>query len=190
MVSKNDQIQSIETAIHWIRGQRVMLDSDLAGIYRVTTKQLNQAVRRNADRFPEDFSFVLDREEDTHLRSQFVTSSSNQTHGGRRHLPRVFTEHGAIMLASILNSRIAIEASVRVVRAFVRLREMLMANKELALKFSELERRMDSHDKAIANLFQAIRQLIDPQTTQEKRELGFHIHETAPRYSFRKRRNR
>jgi len=186
MVSKTDQIQSIETAIHWIRGQRVMLDSDLAGIYGVTSKQLNQAVRRNTDRFPDDFSFVLDREEFVHLRSQFVTSKTGR--GGRRSLPRVFTEHGAIMLASLLNSPIAVEASVRVVRAFVRLREMLMANKELALKFSELERRMDSQDKSIANLFQAIRLLIDPKPTPQKHEVGFHIREAKPRYRIRRRK--
>ena len=163
----------IESAIRQIRGQKVMLDSDLARIYGVPTKQLNQQVRRNLNRFPNDFAFQLTRQELAFLRSQNVTSSS---YGGRRYLPYAFTERGAIMLASVLNSSIAIEASVRVVRAFIHLREMLASNKELARKFAELERRLDGHDEAIKNLFDAIRRLLDPETEVTcRREIGFHV---------------
>src|SRR5438128_10743162 len=113
---------SVESAIYLMRGQRVMLDSDLAAIYGTSTMRLNEQFRRNRKRFPEDFAFVLTREEFTNLLSQNAISRS---HGGRRKSPTVFTEHGAIMLAAVLNSYIAVQASVRVVRAFVRLREML-----------------------------------------------------------------
>jgi hypothetical protein len=180
------KISAIEGAIHLIRGERVMIDADLARIYQVTTKQLNQAVKRNPSRFPKDFAFVLTREELTNLRSQIVTSSLAK-HGGSRYLPFVFTEHGAIMLASLLNSEVAIDASIRVVRTFVRLREMLSANRELAAKLAQLERKLDGHDEAIGNLFAAIRQLIAPPTPS-KREIGFHVRETSPRYRTRRQR--
>jgi hypothetical protein len=183
MAAAAKKIQSLEGAIHLIRGQRVMLDSDLAAFYGVTVRRLNEQLRRNAGRFPDDFAFQLARKEVANLKSQFATSSS---HGGKRKLPWAFTEHGAIMLASVLNSETAVAASVRVVRAFVRLREMLLANRELAAKFSELELRLDGHDEAIANLFQAIRQLIEPPPPETKREIGFHVRETAPRYRTRK----
>src|SRR5437762_4026285 len=176
------KIANVEGAIHLVRGQRVMLDSDLAAIYGVTTKRLNEQVRRNISRFPEDFAFQLTAEELTNLRSQIATSSF---HGGRRYRPWVFTEHGAIMLASVLNSDIAVQASVRVVRAFVRLREMVAGNAGLAAKLVELERRLDSHDESIANLFQAIRQLLTPPT-KPKREIGFHVREDGTRYRIRK----
>ena len=184
---KARQIAPIENVIHWIRGQRVMLDADLAVYYGVTTKQLNQAVRRNLGRFPVDFAFPLERKEITNLRSQIVTSSS---HGGRRYLPWAFTEHGVIMLASILNSPVAVAVSVTIVRAFVRLREMMRTNSELAAKLSELEHRLGDHDEAIENLFQAIRQLLEPRQPEAERKIGFHARETAPRYSARKRKKR
>ena len=180
-----------EPAIQLVRGQRVMLDSDLATIYQVSTKRLNQQLRRNRSRFPADFAFQLTVEELTNLRLQFATSSltsqitTSKKHGGRRYLPWVFTEHGAIMLASILNSDVAVQASVRVVRAFVRLREMVAGNAGLAAKLAELERRLDSHDESIANLFQAIRQLLTPPT-KPKREIGFHVREDGTRYRIRK----
>jgi len=180
-----------EPAIQLVRGQRVMLDSDLAAIYQVSTKRLNQQLRRNRSRFPADFAFQLTVEELTNLRLQFATSSltsqitTSKKHGGRRYLPWVFTEHGAIMLASILNSDVAVQASVRVVRAFVRLREMVAGNAGLAAKLVELERRLDSHDESIANLFQAIRQLLTPPT-KPKREIGFHVREDGTRYRIRK----
>lgn len=171
----------IEEMIFLIRGQRVMLDSDLARVYGVTTKRLKEQFRRNIERFPKDFAFQLTRQELANLRSQIATSSS---HGGIRHLPVVFSEHGALMLASILNSDIAIGASIRVVRAFVWIREQLAANKELANKLSELESRLGEHDEAIANLFEAIRQLLNP-VEKSKREIGFHIRETSPAYRVR-----
>jgi phage regulator Rha-like protein len=176
------EIQTVENTIHLVGGQRVMLDSDLAAIYGVTTKRLNQQVRRNINRFPADFAFQLTAEEFTNLRSQFATSNK----GGRRYRPWAFTEHGAIMLASVLNSEIAVEASIRVVRAFVRLREIISANAELAAKFAQLEGRLDSHDEAIAQLFAAIRRLL-ARLPEKKREIGFHVRERAARYAARRK---
>ena len=178
------KIAQLESAIYLIRGQRVMFDSDLAAIYGVTTKRLNEQVRRNISRFPEDFAFQLTAEELTNLRSQIATSSF---HGGRRYRPWVFTEHGAIMLASVLNSDIAAQASVRVVRAFVRLREMVAANAQLAANLEELERRLDSHDEAIVDLFAALKQLLEPAEPPKKREIGFHVREKAARYRVQRR---
>jgi hypothetical protein len=178
-------VRVTEPAIHLIRGQRVMLDSDLAAIYQVTTKRLNEQLRRNRSRFPSDFAFKVDPQEVAHLRSQFATSN---THGGRRYLPWVFTEHGAIMLASVLNSDIAVQASVRVVRAFVRLREMVAGNAALAVKLAEIERRLDSNDESIANLFRVIRQLL-ASAEKSKREIGFHVREGNGKYRVRRRRS-
>jgi len=155
-----------------------MLDSDLAEIYGTSTMRLNEQHRRNRNRFPKDFAFQLTREEFMNLISQNAISRS---HGGRRKLPWVFTEYGAIMLASVLNTSVAIDASVRVVRAFVRLREMISTNAQLFNKFSELERRLDTHDAAIANLFEAIRHLLAP-LRERKREIGFHVRERGTRY--------
>ena len=184
IVTVQRKIANVEGAIHLIRGQRVMLDSDLAAIYGVTTKRLNEQLRRNRSRFPSDFAFQLTAEELTSLRSQIATSSF---HGGRRYRPWVFTEHGALMLASVLNSEIAVQASVRVVRAFVRLREMVAANAQLAAKLKELERRFDSHDQAIANLFAALKQLLEPSKPPKRREIGFHVRENPARYRVRQR---
>jgi hypothetical protein len=178
------KIANVEGAIHLVRGQRVMLDSDLAAIYGVTTKRLNEQLRRNRSRFPSDFAFQLTAEELTNLRSQIATSSF---HGGRRYRPWVFSEHGALMLASVLNSEIAVQASVRVVRAFVRLREMVAANTQLAAKLEELDRRFDSHDQAIANLFAALKQLLEPSEPTKRREIGFHVRESAARYRARQK---
>jgi ORF6N domain len=183
---KSSPPAQLESAIYLIRGQRVMLDSDLAAIYGVTTKQLNQQLKRNRKRFPEDFAFQLNNEEFASLRSQFATSSMRSQSvtskkGGRRYRPWAFTEHGAIMLASVLNSDIAAQASVRVVRAFVHLREMVAANAQLAIKLNDLERRLDSHDEAIVELFAALRRLLEPEV-KPKREIGFHVRERATRY--------
>ncbi|MGD0058839.1 MAG: ORF6N domain-containing protein [Verrucomicrobiia bacterium] len=177
-------VERIERMIYFIRGQKVMLDSDLAEIYGVTTKRLNEQVGRNADRFPPDFAFQLTRQEVANLRSQIATSKAGR--GGRRYQPWVFTEHGAIMLASVLNSPVAVEASVRVVRAFVRLREMLASNRELAQKLAELERKFEGHDDAIRDLFEAIRQLL-ASPEPKRRKIGFHVKETAGRYTVRRR---
>ena len=146
-----------------------MLDADLAELYGVETRRLNEQVSRNSERFPEDFMFQLTDEEFANLKSQFATSSW----GGRRKLPYVFTEHGAIMAASVLNSPRAIEISVHVVRAFVRLRELVAGNKELAQKLNQLERKVGAHDRAIAELINAIRQLMTPLDAGKKRPIGF-----------------
>jgi len=186
-------VERIEKLIYLIRGQKVMLDSDLAEIYGIPTHRLNEQVRRNLSRFPADFAFQLTRQEFTNLISQIAISSlksrrtfaGTRQHGGRRKLPYVFTEHGAIMLASVLNSPVAVEASVRVVRAFVRLREILSSNRELAQKLAELERKFEGHDAAIRNLFEAIRQLLTPPEPK-RRKIGFHVKETAARYAVRR----
>ena len=181
--------EGIQSLILTIRGHRVMLDSDLARIYGVTTGQLNQALKRNLKRFPADFAFQLERQEFAALISQSVISKTGR--GGRQKLPWVFTEHGAIMLASVLNGSTAVEASVRVVRAFIYLREQLLANRELARKFTELEKRLNGHDESIAALFEAIRRLLEPLSPgEEKREIGFHMREQAPPYRVKVHRRR
>jgi hypothetical protein len=165
----------LSTRIYFIRGYSVMLDRDLAKIYGTNTKQLNQQFKRNEARFPADFAFRLTSEELASLRSQVATS--NEGHGGSRYRPIVFTEHGAIMLASVLNSKVAVAASVNVVRAFVSMREAISRNKKLAEKFAEIEGRLDGHDETLVELFAAIRQLLDGPDEAEgpKREIGFHV---------------
>jgi hypothetical protein len=177
------QLTRIEALILTVRGLRVMLDSDLARVYGVTTGQLNQALRRNKERFPDDFAFQITRQEFATLISQSVISKIGR--GGRQKPPWVFTEHGALMLASVLNSSIAIDASVRVVRAFVLMREQLAAHKELSGKLSELESRVSGHDEAIQGLFEAIRRLLEPAPEEKPKEMGFHVRETAPPYRVR-----
>ena len=176
-------LRNIDNEIHLVRGQRVMLDSVLAEIYGVSTKRLNEQLKRNRKRFPADFAFQLTAQEFMNLKSQFATSSS---HGGKRKPPWVFTEHGAIMLASVLKSDIAIQASVRVVRAFVKLREMVAANAQLAAKLKELERGLDSHDEAIVDLFAALNRLLEPPE-KPKRKIGFHVRERSAPYRANKR---
>ncbi len=171
MTNKNTLViaTNIEAKILTIHGQKVMLDTDLAQLYGVETKRLNEQVRRNSGRFPKDFMFQLTAEELTNLKSQFATSSW----GGRRSLPLVFTEHGAIMAASVLNSPQAIEVSVHVVRAFVHMRELVFGHKELSRKLDELERKVSSHDQAIAGVIQAIRDLMTTPESKKKRPIGF-----------------
>ncbi|MCA1657885.1 MAG: ORF6N domain-containing protein [Verrucomicrobiaceae bacterium] len=178
------QLDKVESTIYLVRGQRVMLDADLAVIYGTSTMRLNEQFRRNRKRFPKDFAFQLTREEFTNLISQIAISKKGR--GGRRKLPWVFTEHGAIMLASVLNSEVAIQASVRVVRASIRLREMVAANAQLSSKLAELERRLDSHDEAIVDLFAALKRLLEPEA-KPKREIGFHVRERGARYRAKKR---
>jgi hypothetical protein len=149
-----------------------MLDNDLAALYGVSTKRFNEQIMRNKRRFPPDFMFKMTRGEYQNLRSQIATS--RQTHGGRRYLPNLFTEHGAIMAASVLNSLNAIEMSIFVVRAFVRLREILSTHRQLAAKLSELERKLSTHDEQIVVLFEAIRQLME-EPVPEKRRIGFGV---------------
>lgn len=174
-------VEWIEQAIYLIRGQRVMLDKDLAEIYGVPTKALNQAVKRNRERFPADFMFQLtqgETDESRHSRSQFVTLKRGQN---IKYLPYVFTEHGAIMLANVLNSSKAVRASIAVVRAFVRIRETLALHKKLAVKLSELERKIVNHDESIRTLFDAIRQLVMPPE-KPRRRIGFGAGERRARY--------
>ncbi len=167
-------IEHIEDQIHILRGKRVMLDADLAGLYGVTTRRLNEQVRRNADRFPADFAFQLTNQELAVLMSQNATSSdATHGHGGRRKRPWAFTEHGAIMAASVLNSPRAVEVSVFVVRAFVKLRELAVAHKEIGHKLDQLERKVAGHDQAIAGLINAIRGLMVPPQPKKKRPIGF-----------------
>ena len=163
-------IETVESAIHIVREQRVMTDSDLAKFYGVPTKVLNQAVRRNKHRFPEDFAFQITTAEFGSLRSQFVTS--NVGRGGRRFLPWVFTEHGVVMAASLLNSAVAIAASVEIVRAFVRMGKTLSGS-DLVSKLVDIERRLTGHDKNLSALFHAIKQLIESPKKSGK-EIGFH----------------
>jgi phage regulator Rha-like protein len=163
-------LERIERAIFSIRGEKVMLDSDLAELYGVETKALNQAVKRNLDRFPADFMFQLTAGDVFKLnRSQIVTGS--QKHRDPRFPPYAFTEHGALMLANVLNSERAAQTSVQVVRAFVRLRQMLASNAELARKLAALENKYDAQFKVV---FDAIRQLMSPPA-KPKREIGFHV---------------
>ena len=160
-------IEKVERAIIFMRGEKVILDSDLARLYGVSTARLNQQVNRNLDRFPGDFMFRLTAGEFKDLILQNATSKKGR--GGRRKLPYAFTEHGAIMAANILNSQRAVQASVQVVRAFIQLRRMLASNTELARKLDELEKKYDVQFKIV---FDAIRQLMSPPPTRTK-PIGF-----------------
>ncbi|MFA7270921.1 MAG: ORF6N domain-containing protein [Sterolibacterium sp.] len=183
MTPKKQALQPVETIASRIlvmRGQKVMIDADLAELYGVPTKRLNEQVRRNQDRFPADFIFELTADEFANLKSQFATSSW----GGRRKLPLAFTEHGAIMTATVLNSPRAVEMSVYVVRAFVRLREVLASHKELSKRLDDLEQTTEAlalrHDTFAHNtraqlkqVFEAIRELMAPPPAPPKRPIGF-----------------
>jgi len=155
-----------------LRGHKIILDAHLAELYGVSVKRLNEQIKRNARRFPPDFLFRLSRTEHENLRSQFATSSSS--HGGRRYLPHAFTEHGAVMAATVLNSRRAIEMSIFVVRAFVRMRMALATNQQIASKFAELEARLECHDADIEDLMSAIRELMNPPLAKRRR-IGFEL---------------
>jgi len=165
----------IENDIYIIRGQRVMLDEDLAEIYGIGTKVLNQAIRRNKGRFPEDFMFKLTIEEFANLRSQFVTSS----YGGRRYMPFVFTEHGAVMLASVLRSKRAVQMSIEVVKAFVRFRHVLTSQKNVEKQLTEIRsfmlKRFNKVDQEFKKVWNAIENLINPVEDQPKNPIGFKI---------------
>ncbi|MDP3938702.1 MAG: ORF6N domain-containing protein [Deltaproteobacteria bacterium] len=163
-------VERIESQILLIRGQRVLLDADLAKLYGVPTKVLNQAVKRNTERFPVDFAFRLTLKEAEIMRSQFVTASKRNV----RYRPYAFTEHGTIMAANVLNSCRAVEASVYVVRAFVRLRQVVAEHKELVHTLAELERRVGAHDAAIRELVGVIRRLAAPPPTPPRPRIGFH----------------
>jgi hypothetical protein len=172
-------LERIEGQIVALRGHRVMLDRDLAALYSVTTSNLNKAVNRNLDRFPEDFMFQLTVEEAQSSRFQFGILKRGQNY---KYLPYVFTEQGVAMLSGILRSHRAVQVNVAIMRAFVRLREALSLHKELAHKLAELERKIENHDAGIHSLFEAIRQLMAPPPEDPKKEIGFHIKEAAPPY--------
>jgi ORF6N domain len=174
-----NQIETITSAIRTVRGQKVLLDEDLARIYGVPTKALNRAVKRNLKRFPDDFMFQLTRSEFENLKYQFGTSSS---HGGRRKLPFAFTEKGAIMAANVLNSPDAVRMSVFVVRAFIKMRELLGGTKELARQLADLEKkltaRLDGHEIAIVEVLRRVMDVLDPPPPPPdppRRRIGFHV---------------
>jgi len=168
-------VAGIENQILLIRGQRVILDTDLALLYEVQTRALVQAVKRNLERFPPDFMFQLTNQELAGLRSQSVISNrgTGQGRGGRRTAPYAFTEQGVAMLSSVLHSDRAIAANVAIMRAFVRMREALATHKVLAGKLSELEQRIDSQDETIVEILGAIRQLMAPPPAPARRPIGF-----------------
>jgi hypothetical protein len=173
-------IERIEQKILYLRGQKVLLDRDLAALYGVETRVLNQALKRNADRFPDDFVFTLSRQEIGRI-SQSVTSSSRLKFSKQ---VRAFTEQGVAMLSSVLHSERAVKVNIAIMRAFVKLRETLETNRNLARKFAELEKRVGKHDEKIDAILEAIRQLMAPPT-KPHREIGFHVREKAPRYRTR-----
>ncbi|MGO9200971.1 MAG: ORF6N domain-containing protein [Limisphaerales bacterium] len=165
---------AIESRIHLIRETKVMLDADLAELYGVATKNLNKAVERNRERFPEDFMFQLSLREFAGLRFRFGTSKSR---GGRRYLPYAFTQEGIAMLSSVLRSPRAVAVNVEIMRAFVRMRRMLLSVDELARKVEALERKAVAHDQDLEAVFKALKQLIAPREAP-RREIGFHVQPT------------
>jgi hypothetical protein len=183
MAAKESMIpaERIESSIMLIREEKVILDEDLALLYGVSTKVLIQAVKRNKGRFPPDFMFQLNREEFASLRSQFVTSKLKRGRGGRRYPPYAFTEEGVAMLSSVLNSPRAIRVNIEIMRAFVRLRQMLATNADLERRLRELEKKYDSQFKMV---FDAIRQLMAPREGQRKK-IGFQLKEKRAAYRSR-----
>ncbi len=170
--SMNDVVvqEAVEQKIYLIRGRRAMLDEDLSKLYGVSTKRLNEQVKRNAKRFPPDFMFPLKKQEVVNLRSQIATSRW----GGRRYIFNAFTEQGIAMLSSVLNSERAIQVNIIIMRVFVKLRELVATHKEILNKLNELETKVGKHDEQIAAIFQVIRQLVEPQPQKPKRRMGFH----------------
>ena len=150
-----------------------MLDADLGTLYGVTTKVLLQAVRRNRNRFPSDFMFQITKQEVTNLRSQFVTSSSRRSYGGRRYRPWVFTEQGVAMLSSVLRSDTAVRVNIEIMRAFVRLRRAAIVSDKLMSLIEDLSGRVDAHDAAIIDLVESIRQLVESPGRRRSRPIGF-----------------
>ena len=163
-------VEVIRGKIFLIRGQKVLLDTDLAEMYYVETKRLNEQVRRNASRFPSDFMFQLTAQEVGILKSQIATS--NPGHGGRRTLPYAFTEQGVAMLSSVLKSERAVQVNIAIMRAFVQMRELAASNRELARKLDELAKKYDQHDEQFMVVFDAIRSLMAVPETK-KRKIGF-----------------
>ena len=167
-------IEPVENSIFIIRGQKVMLSTHLAKLYGVEVKVLIQAVKRNKERFPTDFMFQLTWEEVQCSRSQFVTLNDEKRGKNIKYLPYAFSEQGVAMLSSVLRSAVAIQVNIVIMRAFVKLREILSTNKELAYKLSELENKIEKNDIEIQSIFEAIRQLMAPPPETPKRRIGFH----------------
>ena len=188
----------LDSLIRTIRDQKVILDTDLAAIYGVPIKRLNEQVKRNAARFPDDFMFQLKSGEWRNLKSQIATSSlehadskhdalnrsqiATGSHGGRRTLPYAFTEHGALMAANVLNSPAAVKMSVYVVRAFIKQRELLMAQSDVLKKLAQMDAKLLRHDDALRIIWQELQPLLSPPPEPPKPEIGFHVKEDAPRY--------
>ena len=165
-------METIRGKIYLIRGQKVLLDSDLADLYGVDTKRLNEKVRRNIGRFPADFMFQLGEDEYASLRSQIATLKSGRG-AHRKYLPTVFTEQGVAMLSSVLNSELAVQVNIAIMRAFVQMRELATSSRAVARKLDELEKKYDKHDRQFMDLFDAIRQLMTPPEVKKKRMIGF-----------------
>jgi hypothetical protein len=202
MPKRTEEVTADEVSaqIFEIRGQRVILDAHLAALYGVETKRLNEQVHRNKDRFPDDFAFRLTGKESLILKSQFATSSmelsdaqcvvmnrpqnaTGSRHGGKRKLPLVFTEHGALMAANVIRSPKAVEMSVFVVRAFVKMREQLGATRELARRLAEVENGLLVHDSALVDLYDKIRPLLLPPEEPPKKQIGFSVRERRAKYT-------
>jgi hypothetical protein len=177
-------VERLQKQILLLRGQKVILSQHLADLYGVPVKALNQAVRRNRERFPSDFMFQLAKEELTILKSQFVTSSWG---GARRARPYAFTEQGVAMLSTVLRSSRAVQVNIAIMRAFVQLRQVLSNNAELARTLAVLEQKIEGHDTAIRSLFEAIRQLMAPPPPDPKPEIGFHVKENSVPYRTKSR---
>ncbi len=177
-MDKDIAVEVVATRILEIRGKKVMLDRDLARLYGVEPKRLNEQVKRNIKRFPDDFMFQLSWEEIEFLRSQFATLNGVRSELSKRgkhikYLPYVFTEHGVAMLSSVLNSERAIQVNILIMRAFTKLREIFLTHRDLAGKISELEKKYAQHDNTIKDIFEAIKQLLEPPKVKEKRIIGF-----------------
>ena len=170
-MTKNISINSIESKIYLLRGQKVMLDKDLAGLYAVPTKSLNLAVHRNIKRFPDDFMFRLSAKDYAALRFQIETSKKGR--GGARYLPYAFTENGVAMLSSVLRSEKAIWMNIQIMRAFTQIKQIALTHKELSLKLKDLEQKVGKHDEDIHEIIKAIQQLVI-QEQKPKRRIGFH----------------
>lgn len=164
--------RDIEELIHIVRGQRVMLDADLARLYGVTTGRLNEQVSRNVERFPEDFAFQLTQQEVTNLKSQ--NAISRFAHGGRRSRPRAFTEHGVAMLSSVLKSPVAARVNIEIIRTFVRLRRLMATPGELVEQLTKLAETVQLHDNQIRAITQVLTQLMEPASEPPRRKIGFH----------------
>ena len=172
-MSESFSIEIIAQKIFVIRGQKVMLDKDMAELYGVETKVLNLAVKRNIARFPSDFMFQLNKEEMETLRFQIETSKAGR--GGRRYLAFAFTEQGVAMLSGILNSKRAIQVNIQIMRTFAKIKEILLSNQELSKRLAELENKYGDHDEKIKIIFEAIRQLLEPPPASAKPKIGFYV---------------